>query len=76
MTKRKITTRVILDGAVDHIFTRMRQVYTDTTGEYVNCDRSKRYIVNDSYDIVYITGKAITFAELADKIKQHFGVEE
>ena len=72
MNKRKITTQVILDGAVDHTFTQMRQVYTDTTGEYVNCDRSKRYIVNDSFDIVYTTGKSITFTELADKFKETF----
>jgi len=72
MNKRKITTRVILDGAVDHTFTRMRQVYADDNGEYVNCDRSKRYIENDSYDIVYTTGRSITFTELADKIKETF----
>jgi hypothetical protein len=56
MKKRKITTRVILDGVVDKTYTRMRQVYTDNNGEYVNCDRFKRYIVNDSFDVVYTTG--------------------
>ena len=72
MTKRKITTRVVLDGVVDNTFTQMRQVYTDEVGEYVNCDRNKYHIVNDSFDIVYTTGKAITFNELADKFKETF----
>ena len=76
MNKRKITTRVILDGAVDNTFTQMRQVYTDDKGEYVNCDRNRYHITNDSFDIVYTTGKAISFNELAEQIKQHFGVEE
>jgi len=43
---------------------QMRQVYTDAKGEYVNCDRNKYHITNDSFDIVYTTGKAITFKEL------------
>jgi hypothetical protein len=30
----------------------------------VNCDRNKYHITNDSFDIVYTTGKAITFKEL------------
>jgi len=68
MNKRKITTRVILDGAVDHTYTQMRQVYTDAKGEYVNCDRSKRYIVNDSFDIVYTTGRAITVNDMRDSL--------
>jgi len=72
MTKRKITTRVMLDGVVDNTFTQMRQVYTDDKGEYVNCDRNKYYIVNDSFDIVYTTGTAITFSELANKFKETF----
>ena len=76
MNKRKITTRVMLDGVVDSTFTQMRQVYTDDKGEYVNCDRNRYHIVDDSFDIVYTTGKAITFSELTDKIKEHFGVEE
>ena len=76
MNKRKITTRVIFDGAVDNTFTQMRQVYTDDKGEYVNCDRNRYHITNDSFDIVYTTGKAISFNELAEQIKQHFGVEE
>ena len=72
MNKRKITTRVMLDGDVDKTFTQMRQVYTDSTGEYVNCDRNKYYIENDSFDIVYTTGRAITVTELADKFKETF----
>ena len=64
MNKRKITTRVVLDGIVDNTFTQMRQVYTDEVGEYVNCDRNKYHIENDSFDIVYTTGRAFTFAEV------------
>ena len=64
MIKRKITTRVILDGVVDKTFTQMRRVYTDDQGEYVNCDRNRYHIVNDSFDIVYTTGRAFTFAEV------------
>jgi hypothetical protein len=64
MNKRKITTRVILDGVVDSTFTQMRQVYTDDKGEYVNCDRNQYHITNDSFDIVYTTGRAFTFAEV------------
>jgi hypothetical protein len=72
MNKRKITTRIMLDGVVDNTFTQMRQVYTDDAGEYVNCDRNKYHIENDSFDIVYTTGTAITFSELTDKIKETF----
>jgi hypothetical protein len=72
MNKRKITTRVIFDGVVDNTFTQMRQVYTDALGEYVNCERNRHYIVNDSFDIVYTTGRAITFTELSDKFKETF----
>jgi hypothetical protein len=64
MNKRKITTRVVLDGVVDKTYTQLRQVYTDDKGEYVNCDRNKYHIVNDSFDIVYTTSKAISFKEL------------
>ena len=64
MTKRKITTRIMLDGVVDNTFTQMRQVYTDDKGEYVNCDRNRYHIVDDSFDIVYTTGRAFTFAEV------------
>jgi hypothetical protein len=64
MTKRKITTRVIFDGVVDNTFTQMRQVYTDDKGEYINCDRNKYHIENDSFDIVYTTGRVLTFAEV------------
>ena len=73
MTKRKITTRIIFDGAVDKTYTQMRQVFTDDKGEYVNCDRNRYYIVDDSFDIVYTTGRAISGKDL---FKQHFGVEE
>jgi hypothetical protein len=72
MTKRKITTRVIFDGAVDKTYTQMRQVYTDDKGEYVNCNRNRYYIENDSFDIVYTTGKMITGSNL---IKMLSGVE-
>jgi hypothetical protein len=72
MNKRKITTRVILDGVVDRTFTQMRQVYTDNKGEYVNCDRNRYHIVNDSFDIVYTTGTAIIFSELTNKFKETF----
>ena len=72
MNKRKITTRVILDGVVDNTFTQMRQVYADDKGEYVNCDRNQYYITNDSFDIVYTTGKAISFNELAEQIQTTF----
>lgn len=64
MNKRKITTRLILDGVVEHTFTRMRQVYTDDKGEYVECERSRRYIVNDNFDLVYTTGRVISASEL------------
>ena len=64
MNKRKITTRVMLDGVVDNTYTQVRQVYTDDKGEYVNCDRNRYYITNDSFDIVYTTGRAFTFAEV------------
>jgi hypothetical protein len=42
----------------------MRQVYTDEKGEYVNCTRNRYYIENDSFDIVYATGQAISVKEL------------
>lgn len=74
MNKRKITTQVILDGVVDKTHTQMRQVYTDDIGEYVNCDRNKYHIKNDSFDIVYTSGKAITFPELIQEIKTLGGV--
>jgi hypothetical protein len=64
MSKRKITTRVILDGHVDHTFTQMRQVYTDAVGEYVKCDRNSYHLENDSFDINYYSGKAISAKEL------------
>ena len=64
MNKRKITTRVVLDGVVDKNYTQMRQVYTDDKGEYVNCDRNRYYITNDSFDIIYHTGTAVSFQEM------------
>ena len=64
MNKRKITTRVVLDGVVDNTYTQMRQVYTDEKGEYVNCDRNRYYITNDSFDINYYTGTAVSFQEM------------
>ncbi|NDI17914.1 MAG: hypothetical protein EBY83_08150 [Verrucomicrobia bacterium] len=64
MNKRKITTRIILDGVVDNTYTQMRQVYVDDKGEYVNCDRNRYYITNDSFDIVYTTGRAISLSNL------------
>jgi hypothetical protein len=69
MTKRKITTRVVLDGDVDHTFTQMRQVYIDDRGEYVNCNRNRKYIANDSFDIVYTTGRSFTFTELLKELR-------
>ena len=64
MSKRKITTRVILDSHVDHTFTQMRHVYTDAVGEYVKCNRNNYYIENDSFDINYYSGKAVSVTEL------------
>jgi hypothetical protein len=64
MNKRKITTRIIFDGAVDKTYTQMRQVYTDDKGEYVNCNRNRYHIENDSFDIVYTTVRAISVEEL------------
>jgi hypothetical protein len=72
MNKRKITTRIIFDGVIDNTFTQMRQVYSDEKGEYVNCNRNRYYIENDSFDIVYTTGKMITGSNL---IKMLSGVE-
>jgi hypothetical protein len=72
MIKRKITTRIMLDGVVDNTYTQMRQVYTDDKGEYVNCDRNKYYIENDSFDIVHTTGRAYSFAEVLDRHKGLF----
>jgi hypothetical protein len=63
MMKRKITTQVVFDGVVDKTYTQTRQVYTDDAGEYVNCDRNKYHIKNDSFDIVYTSGKSISFVE-------------
>ena len=70
MNKRKITTRVIFDGAVDKTYTQMRQVYTDDKGEYVNCNRNRYHIENDSFDIVYTTGRVISVSELMNEANQ------
>ena len=64
MTKRKITTRIIFDGVIDNTFTRMRQVFTDAKGEYVNCNHNRYHITNDSFDINYYTGRAVSFHEM------------
>jgi hypothetical protein len=39
-------------------------VYTDAVGEYVKCDRNNYYIENDSFDINYYFGKAVSVTEL------------
>ena len=70
MNKRKITTRVILDGVIDNTFTQMRQVYSDEKGEYVNCNRNRYHIENDSFDIVYTTGRVISVSELMNEANQ------
>ena len=70
MNKRKITTRVILDGVVDSTYTQMRQVYSDEKGEYVNCNRNRYYIENDSFDIVYTTGRVISVSELKNETER------
>ena len=64
MNKRKITTRIIFDGVIDNTFTQMRQVYSDEKGEYVNCNRNRYHVQNDSFDIVYTTIRAISVEEL------------
>ena len=70
MNKRKITTRIIFDGVIDNTFTQMRQVYTDDKGEYVNCNRNRYHIENDSFDIVYTTGRVISVSELMNEANQ------
>lgn len=72
MNKRMITTRVMLDGVVNKTYTQMRRVYTDSKGEYVNCNQKRCHIDNDRFDIVYTTGKMITGSDL---IKILSGVE-
>ena len=67
MNKRKITTRIIFDGIIDNTFTQMRQVYSDEKGEYVNCNRNRYHIENDSFDIVYTTGRVISVSELMNE---------
>lgn len=69
MNKRKITYRVVLDGIVQNTYTEMRQVYTDEKGEYINCMRNKYHLVNDSFDIVYTTGKAVSFNEMLKELQ-------
>ena len=70
MNKRKITTRIIFDGVIDNTLTQMRQVYTDEKGEYVNCNRNRYHIENDSFDIVYTTGRVISVSELMNEANQ------
>ena len=70
MNKRKITTRIIFDGVIDNTFTQMRQVYSDNKGEYVNCNRNRYHIENDSFDIVYTTGRVISVSELMNEANQ------
>ena len=70
MIKRKITTRVIFDGVIDNTFTQMRQVYSDNKGEYVNCNRNRYHIENDSFDIVYTTGRVISVSELKNETER------
>jgi len=70
MNKRKITTRIIFDGVIDNTFTQMRQVYSDEKGEYVNCNRNRYHIENDSFDIVYTTGRVISVSELINEANQ------
>ena len=70
MNKRKITTRIIFDGVIDNTFTQMRQVYSDEKGEYVNCNRNRYHIENDSFDIVYTTGRVISVSELMNEANQ------
>ena len=70
MNKRKITTRIIFDGVIDNTFTQMRQVYSDNKGEYVNCNRNRYHIENDSFDIVYTTGRVISVSELKNETER------
>ena len=67
MNKRRITYRVLIDGVVTKINTEMRQVYTDSQGEYIKSMRNKYYLVNDSYDINYYSGRGI-------QLKNYLGV--
>ena len=70
MNKRKITTRIIFDGVIDNTFTQMRQVYSDNKGEYVNCNRNRYHIENDSFEIVYTTGRVISVSELKNETER------
>ena len=64
MNKRRITYRVLIDGVVTKSNTEMRQVYTDSQGEYIKSMGNKYYLVNDSYDINYYSGRGIQLKNL------------
>ena len=71
MNKRRITYRVLIDGVVTKIDTEMRQVYTDSQGEYIKSMGNKYYLVNDSYDINHYSGRGI---QLKNQLKNCLGV--
>ena len=71
MNKRRITYRVLIDGVVTKSNTEMRQVYTDSQGEYIKSMQNKYYLVNDSYDINYYSGRGI---QLKNQLKNCLGV--
>ena len=67
MNKRKITCRTLLDGVVKNTYTEMRRVYTDSQGEYIKSyspSYREYYLVNDSYDMVFTTCRAISLSNL------------
>jgi len=67
MNKRKITCRVIFDGVVKDTYIKMRRVYTDSQGEYIKSyspSYREYYLVDDSYDMVFTTGRAISLSNL------------
>ena len=67
MNKRKITCRVIFDGVVKETYIKMRRVYTDNQGEYIKSyspSYREYYLVDDSYDMVFTTGRAISLSNL------------
>ena len=67
MNKRKITCQVIFDGVVKDTYIKMRRVYTDSQGEYIKSyspSYREYYLVDDSYDMVFTTGQAISLSDL------------
>jgi hypothetical protein len=67
MNKRKITCQVIFDGVVKDTYIKMRRVYTDSQGEYIKSyspSYREYYLVDDSYDMVFTTGRAISLSNL------------